>query len=69
MVGTVIQGMIGAIVGAIAFVAVRALVDGLTTTTWGSAEIVMIYTILPLAVAIMAVVVVFVGLMQIKGIG
>jgi len=57
-----IEGMIGAIVGAVAFVAVRALVDGLDTSGWGTAEITMMRTILPLALAIAAVVVVFVGL-------
>ena len=58
----IIEGMIGAIVGAVAFVAVRALVSGLDTSGWGTAEIVMMQTVLPLALAIVAVVVVFVGL-------
>lgn len=62
----IIQGMIGAIVGAVAFVAVRAMVSGLDTSDWSSAEIVMMQTILPLAVAITAVVVVFVGLTKVS---
>lgn len=61
----VIEGMIGAIVGAVAFVAVRALVSGLDTSGWGAAEIVMMRTVLPLALAIAAVVVVFVGLTKV----
>lgn len=62
----IIQGMIGAIVGAVAFVAVRAMVSGLDTSDWSGAEIVMMQTILPLAVAITAVVVVFVGLTKVS---
>lgn len=61
----IIEGMIGAIVGAVAFVVVRALVSGLDTSGWGSAEIVMMRTVLPLALAIAAVIVVFVGLTKI----
>jgi len=59
--------MLGAIIGAVAFVAVRSMVSGLDTSGWGSAEITMIRTILPLAISIMAVVVVFVGLQKISG--
>ena len=67
MIDKIIQGMLGAIIGAVAFVAVRSMVTGLDTSGWGSAEIVMMRTILPLAVSIMAVVVVFVGLQKISG--
>ena len=67
MIDKVIQGMLGAIIGAVAFVAVRSMVSGLDTSGWGSAEITMIRTILPLAISIMAVVVVFVGLQKISG--
>ena len=65
MIDKIIQGMLGAIIGAVAFVAVRAMVGGMDTSGWSSAEITMIRTILPLAVSIMAVVVVFVGLQKI----
>jgi len=67
VIDKVIQGMLGAIIGAVAFVAVRSMVSGLDTSCWGSAEITMIRTILPLAISIMAVVVVFVGLQKISG--
>lgn len=66
MVAKVIQGMIGAIVGAVAFVAVRAMISGLDTSDWSSAEIVLLNTVLPLGVAIMAVIVVFVGLTKVQ---
>ena len=65
MIDKIIQGMLGAIIGAVAFVAVRAMVSGLDTSGWGAAEITMMLTILPLAISIMAVVVVFVGLTKI----
>lgn len=67
MIDKIIQGMLGAIIGAVAFVAVRSMVTGLDTSGWSSAEITMMRTILPLAVSIMAVVVVFVGLQKITG--
>ena len=67
MIDKIIQGMLGAIIGAVAFVAVRAMVAGLDTSGWGAAEITMMLTILPLAISIMAVVVVFVGLTKITG--
>ena len=67
MVDKIIQGMLGAIIGAVAFVAVRAMVSGLDTSGWSTAEITMVRTILPLAISIMAVVVVFVGLQKISG--
>ena len=64
MIGRIIQGMLGAIVSVVAFITVRALVDGLNTSGWSSAEITIMRTLLPLAIAIMAVVVVFVGLQR-----
>ena len=67
MIDKIIQGMLGAIIGAVAFVAVRSMVGGLDTSGWGAAEVTMMLTILPLAVSIMAVVVVFVGLQKISG--
>lgn len=67
MIDRIIQGMLGAIIGSVAFVAVRAMITGLDTSGWGAAEITMMLTILPLAIAIMAVVVVFVGLTKMTG--
>ena len=57
-----LEGGLGAIVGVISFIIVRELISGLDTGTWGSAEITMMYTILPLVVAVSAVVVVLAGL-------
>ena len=65
MVRDIIQGMLAAIVGTVAFIAVRALVSGMDTTGWTSGEITIIVTVLPLAVAIMALVAVFAGLTKI----
>ena len=79
MVDKVINGMIAAIVGAVAFVAVQALVgadfygpsgsdgyaDNATNITPGE---LMIHDILPLAIAIMVVAGLFLGLTKIRGV-
>jgi mannitol-specific phosphotransferase system IIBC component len=69
MIGQIIQGMLGAIVSVVAFITVRALVDGLSTSGWSTAEVTIMTTLLPLAIAIMAVVVVFLGLQKMTGSG
>lgn len=63
----IVQGMLAAIIGAVAFIAVRALVDGMDTGTWSSGEVTIMNTVLPLAVAIMALVAVFGGLQRLSG--
>lgn len=57
-----LEGGLGAVVGVISFIIVRELISGLDTGTWGTAEVTMMYTILPLVVAVAAVVVVLAGL-------
>jgi len=79
MIDKVINGMIAGIVGAVAFVAVRALVtsnmygptgtmpynENATNITPGE---LMIHDILPLAIAIMIVAGLFMGLTRIRGV-
>jgi len=79
MVDQVINGMIAGIVGAVAFVAVQALVggafygpsghdnyaDNATNITAGE---LMIHDILPLAIAIMVIAGLFMGLTRVKGV-
>ena len=79
MVDKVINGMIAAIVGAVAFIAIQALVGGdlygptgtmdyaenATNITAGE---LMIHDILPLAIAIMVVAGLFMGLTRVKGV-
>lgn len=65
MTGKIIQGMLAAIVGTVAFIAVQALVTGMDTSGWSSGSVTIIVTVLPLAVAIMALVGVFAGLQKI----
>lgn len=67
MTNKIIQGMLAAIVGTVAFIAVRALVDGMDTSSWASGEVTIMVTVLPLAVAIMALVAVFGGLQKLSG--
>ena len=57
-----LEGGLGAVVGVISFIIVRELISGLDTGSWGTAEVTMMYTILPLVVAVAAVVVVLAGL-------
>lgn len=65
MVRDIIQGMLAAIVGTVAFIVVRALVSGMDTSGWSTGEVTLIITLLPLAVAVSAVVAVFMGLTKI----
>jgi hypothetical protein len=66
MTAKIIQGMLAAIIGTVAFIAVKALVSGMSTSGWSSGEITIITTVLPLAVAIMALVAVFAGLQRLS---
>ena len=68
MVDKIINGMVSAIVGAVSFVAVRALVDGMDNTSWSSAEVTMWETIVPLTIAIMVVVGLFLGVTRMRGV-
>ena len=65
--GLVLEGILGAVAAVIAFIIIRSLVDGLDTSTWGTAEVTMLSTILPLVTAVVAVVVVLGSLRKISG--
>jgi len=77
MVSQVINGLISAIVGAVAFVAVKAMVSGniygddgnaAYNSSSASAGELMIHDILPLAIAIMVVAGLFMGLTRVRGV-
>jgi len=77
MVDKIINGMISGIVGAVAFIAVKALVSGDVynpngntpyNSTNASAGELMIHDILPLALAIMVVAGLFMGLTRVRGV-
>ena len=51
-----LEGGLAAVIGVIAFIIVRELISGLTTSGWGTSEVTMMFTILPLVVAVAAVV-------------
>ena len=77
MVDKIINGMIAGIVGAVAFIAVKALVSGDVYNPDGnhaynasnaSAGELMIHDILPLALAIMVVAGLFMGLTRVRGV-
>jgi len=63
----VLEGVLGAVAAVIAYMIIRELVDGLDTSGWGTAEVTMLNTILPLVMAVVAVVVVLAGLRRIAG--
>lgn len=80
MVNQIINALIGAVVGAVAFIAVKALVSssiyGLDGNVSYAASVaagqstageLMIHDILPLAIAIMIVAMLFMGLTRVRG--
>lgn len=77
MVDKIINGMIAGIVGAVAFIAVKALVSSDIYNPGGnhaynasnaSAGELMVHDILPLALAIMVVAGLFMGLTRVRGV-
>jgi len=68
MVNQIINGMIAAIVGAVAFIAVKALISGMNNSTWSDAEKTMMEIILPLGIAIMVIAGLFMGLTRVRGV-
>ena len=49
--GNLLEVFSGVFGGVIAFIATRALVDGMDNSTWSTAEVTMMETILPLVIA------------------
>ena len=81
MVNQVINGLIAGIVGAVAFIAVKAMVSGKLYGPGGNSTYelcvasgnstageLMIHDILPLAIAIMVIAGLFMGLTRVKGV-
>ncbi|HUW47059.1 MAG TPA: hypothetical protein VMW50_14885 [Dehalococcoidia bacterium] len=76
MVNQVVNGLIASVIGAVAFIAVKAMVGGsiygvnsnaaYNSSTATAGEL-MIHDILPLAIAIMVVAGLFMGLTRVKG--
>ena len=58
MVDAIIGAMVLAIVGVIAFVVIKGIVQGQATTTWSGAEIAVI-TVIPVAVGVLVLVGIF----------
>lgn len=67
MIGKIMQGMLAAIMGAIAFLIVKELVSSMDTTGWSDAEISAMTVILPLVIAFAAVIAVLMGIQSIAG--
>lgn len=77
MVDTIVNGLISAVVGAVAWIAVHAMVaasiygasgNAAYNATTATAGELMIHDILPLAIAIMVVAGLFMGLTRVKGV-
>ena len=49
--GNLLEVFSGVFGGVIAFIATRALVDGMSNASWSTAEVTMLETILPLIIA------------------
>ena len=49
--GNLLEVFSGVFGGVIAFIATRALVDGMSNTSWSTAEVTMLETVLPLIIA------------------
>ena len=50
--GGAISGVMGVIGGVIAFIIVKEVIGGVTTTSWGSLEYTLMVTLVPVIVAI-----------------
>jgi len=77
MVNQVINGLIASVVGAVAFIAIKAMAGGSIyggagTSAYNASNAtageLMIHNILPLAIAIMVVAGLFMGLTRVKGV-
>jgi len=68
LVGTIMNALIAALVGVIAFVVVKQIVSAQDTTGWSSAERAIIDAV-PIAIGIMIVVGIFLGLTRLRGAG
>jgi len=64
--GSLLQWLGATLMGIFVFAGIRLLVGGLDTSGWSDAEITIVKTLIPLALAIMAIVAVLSGWREIK---
>lgn len=65
MVDAIINALVAGLVGVIAFVVIREIIDAQDTTTWSSAESAVI-DIIPVVLAILVIVGMFMGLTRLR---
>lgn len=66
MIDAIINALVAALVGVIAFVVIKEIVDAQDTSTWSGAESAII-DIIPIVLAILVIVGMFAGLGRIRG--
>lgn len=66
MVDSIINSLVAGLIGVVAFVVIKEIVDAQDTTTWSDAESAVI-DIIPIVLAILVVVGMFMGLTRIRG--
>tara|TARA_B100000749_G_C18106434_1_gene334006 strand:- start:82 stop:282 length:201 start_codon:yes stop_codon:yes gene_type:complete len=65
MVESVINALVAGLIGTVSFVVIKSVVSAQTTTDWSAAEIAIV-TIIPVVLAILVVVGMFVGLTKMR---
>ena len=65
MVDAIINALVAGLVGTIAFVVIREIIDAQDTTTWSGAESAVI-DIIPIVLAILVIVGMFMGLTRLR---
>jgi len=65
LVDAIINALVAGLVGVIAFVVIREIIDAQDTTTWSSAESAVI-DIIPVVLAILVIVGMFMGLTRLR---
>ena len=66
MVDAVINALVAGLIGTIAFVVIKEIVIAQDTSTWSSAEVALI-DIIPIVLAILVIVGMFMGLTRMRG--
>ena len=66
MTNSILNALVGGLVGVIAFVIIKQIVDSQSTTNWSGAEQAII-GIIPIVLGIMVIVGMFLGLAKIRG--
>lgn len=66
MVDAIINALVAGLIGVIAFVVIKSIVDAQDTTTWSAAESAII-DIIPIVLAILVIVGMFMGLTRLRG--